>query len=151
MKNKPIEYVGYFDGSCNPNPKGELGVGAVIYYENKHKDNIEIWTYSKMYPPSKTNTNNVAEYMGLIALLDYFIDNGLTNESIIIRGDSKMAVNQMKGNYKINKGLYRMKGLEAKEKVGLFTNLRIYWCPREGNKRADYLSNPSQKEFYEKK
>lgn len=139
------EYIAYFDGSCSVNPNGEMGAGAFVRLHNNEE---ELFTYSVMYGAKKGNTNNVAEYLGLIALLDWFIEQGLTNESIIIRGDSDMVVQQMNDSWRIKNGAYKIKALEAKQKVSLFTNLRIYWVPREGNKRADYLSNPSQKKLF---
>lgn len=135
-----IVYNCYFDGSCGPtNPNGEIGVGAVIYAP------LEIWNYSKMYPAKKGNTNNMAEYMAFIAVLDYFIKNWKTKENIVVWGDSQIVVNQMRGAYKIRSGAYVNLALEAKEKIKMFSNLNVMWCPREQNKRADYLSNPSQK------
>ena len=49
-------------------------------------------------------TNNVAEYNGLIAALQWAVDNNVT--AITVKGDSLLIVEQMRGNYKVkNEGL----------------------------------------------
>jgi len=82
----------------------------------------------------------VGEYYGLYKALQYLIDNGLNDNSIIVEGDSKMVINQMTGKWKVKKGYY--KDL-AKKVIALkpkFKSIRYYWIPREENEWADGLS-----------
>ena len=49
-------------------------------------------------------TNNIAEYHGLIAALQWAVDHDVTE--IAIKGDSLLIIEQMRGNYKVkNEGL----------------------------------------------
>ena len=62
-KTKMIK--GYFDGACEPiNPYGNMGIGAILL-----KDNETIFSHSEFVPASKSNSNNVAEYMALEKIL----------------------------------------------------------------------------------
>src|SRR5208282_2857703 len=48
------------------------------------------------------NTNNVAEYYGLIAALDYAQTHGI--RALRIESDSELLVKQMRGQYKVKSG-----------------------------------------------
>lgn len=148
-KKKPIipkfaqnqfgEYVCYFDGSCEPdNPGGNMGVGAVIL-----KEDNPIFEKSDYIPAKYENSNNVAEYMAFIHILDYLIDNDLCKSRIVVYGDSMLVVQQMNGNWWIKEGRYVQWAQKAKAKLAGFTNISIYWIPREDNQIADDLSKKS--------
>ena len=84
-------------------------------------------------------TNNVAEYHGLIAALEYMIAEG--HRDVEICSDSELLVRQMRGEYKVkNEGL---KPLYAKARllsirIPRFT---IRHVRRTENTEADRLSN----------
>ena len=125
-----------FDGACGPvNPGGEMGAGVVVYENGKI-----IYERSKTYRAHEYNTNNVAEYLALTILLDFFIDRGLTNEKIKIMGDSMLVVKQMNGKWRIKSGYYYTQAIIARDKFLQFTNTTIEWIPREQNGVADELS-----------
>lgn len=128
----------YFDGSCLVNPHGQIGYGYHINY-----DGIEISSGYGGERAKTGNSNNVAEYRGLILILQELLT--LKNESITIFGDSRFIINQMERGAKIGNGFYRPDGLIAKElekKVKAKNNIIKYkWIPRELNERADELSN----------
>ena len=135
-----MKYECYFDGACEPiNPGGTIGVG--VYIKGELPD--QIFKYSKTIPASTGNTNNVAEYLGIIKIFELMSKK--TDCEIIIRGDSKMVINQMKGEWKIKKGLYYEYALKAQklfEELSKKNKITLIWIPREQNELADELSKP---------
>ena len=80
-------YAAYFDGACEPrNPNGNLGIGSFVL----DKERKMVFRHSKYISnrDMQINSNNVAEYMALISVLEYFIENNLQDEKIIVCGDS---------------------------------------------------------------
>jgi ribonuclease HI len=135
-----IRFKAYFDGACSPtNPGGTAAFGAYVI-EGKER----IWQCSEVYKPpvgrEKETTNNIAEYLGVISVLDFFINSDLIHERILVLGDSNMVIEQSFGKWKIKKGLYKPFALVAKEKLQSFKNIEGKWIPREENWRADALS-----------
>ena len=138
----------YFDGCCEPtNPGGTAAFGAVIF-----KDGERIWDCSRIFRPipgrEKETSNNVAEYSGFIAILEYLIEHGLQRESILIRGDSNLVIQQMFGTrygdyvkkWRIKAGLYVPVAHKAGKLLGQFPRTKGQWIPREENSIADELS-----------
>src|SRR5215471_982078 len=133
-------YTAYFDGSCGPmNPGGTAAYGVVIMREGQ-----PIWVCSKLFHPEKgkerETSNNLAEYCGLIAILEHLIDLGAQQEPIMVYGDSELVIYQMFGHKKIKSGIYVPYALKAKKLCQLFSNLSGQWIPREQNTVADALS-----------
>jgi ribonuclease HI len=83
-------------------------------------------------------TNNEAEYMALIRLLEEVRARGLTG--VEIRGDSKLVVCQVCREWKINLPHLRELASRAWELMAGM-NARIVWVPRHENTLADALSN----------
>ena len=125
------EHILKFDGASRGNP-GLSGCGFVIYDNN----NKSIYKGSKFLD---INTNNYAEYMGLILGLETAIDNNIDN--IIIKGDSLLVINQMNNKYNVNSSnlinLYK----KSKELEVNFKKITYVWIKRELNKDADELAN----------
>jgi probable phosphoglycerate mutase len=121
------------------NPGGTASYGAVIFDGGKR-----IWECSRVFHPVKgrerETSNNVAEYAGFLALLDYFIEQKLTDEHIVIHGDSNLVIEQCFGRWKIRAGFYVPLAREAKLKAARFSRLRGRWIPRAQNGIADELS-----------
>lgn len=125
-----------FDGSCEPiNPGGRMGFGAIIFDGNR-----TMFEGSGSVPASPSNSNNVAEYMALELALQWLIDNRMTEEKIIIRGDSMLVINQMSGAWRANGGLYFRKYLNCKKLLANFSFLKFEWISRVENEQADNLS-----------
>lgn len=150
LMTNPV-YKAYFDGSCGPrNPGGTAAYGAVIF---RHKERI--WEHSEVYrpPPGKERqtSNNLAEYLGLIAILEHFIHIEAQHEPIVIHGDSKLVINQMAGRWKIKDGIYVPFAKQAQVLRDGFSHIRWQWIPRGQNTIADGLSKahlPSEKKQY---
>jgi ribonuclease HI len=96
------EFVAYFDGTREPlNPGGNMGIAAVLY-----RGRERVWSFSDIREASPLNTNSVAQYLGLLAVIDRQIATGLAAASIEFRSDSKLVINQMFGSWGIHDGLY---------------------------------------------
>lgn len=141
----PAYVNGFFDGCCEPvNPGGTAAFGAVIY------DGLnKIWEQSQVFVPmkgrEKETSNNVAEYLGFIAILCALKGMEFQDRRIAIYGDSKLVLCQMfkevyGKKWKIRKGLYVPYARSAQKLVKEFTNIQGRWIPREKNTIADELS-----------
>ena len=84
-------------------------------------------------------TNNVAEYYGLIAAMDYAQSHGI--RAIRIESDSELLVKQMRGLYKV-KSVDLQPLFERAKKMSLgFDSFHIDHVYREQNREADALAN----------
>lgn len=140
------KYILYFDGASKGNP-GPSGCGAVLYEQEYGGNNLptkkEIWSDALWV--GEKETNNVAEYNGLILGLKEIVNRGI--KEVDVFGDSMLVINQMKGTNKVNANtlipLYK-KAVELQKKIGEVYYQHVY---RENNKRADELSNIPIKEM----
>jgi probable phosphoglycerate mutase len=84
-------------------------------------------------------TNNVAEYVALVAGLEAAFDRD-ENAEIIVRMDSKLVIEQMSGRWKIKHPDMIQLGKQVQDLVRGKT-VSWQWIPREQNFRADALAN----------
>ena len=84
-------------------------------------------------------TNNVAEYYGLIAALDYAESHSV--KAIRIESDSELLVKQMRGQYKVKSEDLRPLFERALKMSKTFESFRIEHVYREQNREADALAN----------
>ena len=126
-----LEYLLRFDGCSKGNP-GLAACGAVLY-----QNDIEIWSGSKFL--GYNETNNYAEYMGLIIGLQKAVE--LNIKELAVEGDSLIVIKQMNGQYKVKSSniseLHKI-AMNLKKKITIITFNHVY---RENNKRADELCN----------
>jgi ribonuclease HI len=132
-----IEYKLQFDG-CSKNNPGLAGAGAVIY-----KNGIEIWADHLFV--GTNNTNNYAEYSGLIFGLEKAIE--LNIKALHIEGDSLLVINQMTGKYKCNSPNLIEIHKKTKELIPNFHDIMFVHIFRNKNVRADELSNNAVIEY----
>lgn len=130
MAKRKTTYIAYFDGAARNNP-GPAGAGCIIVDET----GSPVWKRAVSLGHA---TNNEAEYNALILLLEKLEKEGLSN--VLVRGDSKLVVEQASGRWQVNKpGLIplaeRAKSLVSK------TGASLEWIPREKNAAADEMSN----------
>jgi ribonuclease HI len=85
------------------------------------------------------NTNNVAEYFGLIAALDYAQTHGI--RALRVESDSELLVKQMRGQYKVKSPDLRPLHERATKMSQAFDSFRIDHVYREQNRDADQLVN----------
>ena len=121
----------YTDGRAEPNPG--LGTYGYVVYENGKR------THAEHGVAGHGVTNNYAEYFCLIKALEHLAAR--REDEVTVFSDSKLLVNQMKGEWRFKRGAYSDKYLRAKELVGGFSKLKFEWVPRERNSEADELTN----------
>jgi ribonuclease HI len=121
----------YFDGGARGNP-GPAGYGVHIVDD-------EGAVVAEIAEGIGVATNNVAEYKGLLAALQWAADHGVT--ALHVRGDSLLLVQQMLGHYRVKHEnllpLYR----QARHLCAKIGRVTFEHIPRERNKDADRLSN----------
>ncbi len=124
-------YTANVDGAARGNP-GPAAYGVVI----RKPDGAVLESLGKRLG---NQTNNVAEYHGLIAALDYAEAHGIRR--LRIRSDSLLLVQQMKGAYKVkNPGLKPLHERASRMSRAL-EFFAIEHVPRERNAEADALAN----------
>ena len=126
------------DGGSRGNP-GTAGSGAVVIEAETGQVIREIARYVGVA------TNNVAEYIALIAGLQAAIDID-PNAEISVRMDSKLVIEQMSGSWKIKHPDMIALGAQVQELVRGRT-VSWQWIPREKNFRADALANKAMDEL----
>jgi len=103
-----------------------------------------VWECSRLFVPvrgrEKETSNNVAEYSGFLAILEYLRSQNLHRESIVIFGDSNLVIQQMFGRWKMHGGHYIPIAQKAKELLKQFPRTQGEWIPRDENDIADELS-----------
>jgi len=121
----------FFDGGSRGNP-GPAGYG--VYIEDETGTVL-----AELAEGIGVATNNVAEYRGLLAALQWAADHDV--KELHVKGDSLLLVQQMLGNYRVkNEGLlplYR----EARQLCTRIGHVTFEHVPRERNRDADRLSN----------
>ncbi|WP_112232424.1 bifunctional RNase H/acid phosphatase [Lentzea atacamensis] len=120
------------DGGSRGNP-GPAGYGAVV------RDKLSGETLAERKGFIGVATNNVAEYQGLIAGLRAAQELGA--ETVDVRMDSKLVVEQMSGRWKIKHPSMQPLALEAQQLARTFGRITYEWIPRERNRQADRLAN----------
>jgi ribonuclease HI len=64
--------------------------------------NEEGYTIHREYGlAARNSTNNVAEYTGLIKALDWLVENHYQNQTIVIMGDSRLVIYQIKKEFQV--------------------------------------------------
>ena len=119
------------DGGARGNP-GPAGWGAVV-----HNEAGEVIAELRGALPHATN--NVAEYSGLLAALDWCAGHGGT--AVHIKSDSLLLVQQMRGVYKVkHEGLKPLHG-RARLLAHRIGRVTFEHVRREMNQDADRLAN----------
>ncbi len=123
--------VAYIDGGARGNP-GPAGFGVRI----EQPDGTPIEEFSESIG---TATNNVAEYRGLLAALEWAKARG--QHDLHVRSDSLLLVQQMLGNYKVkNAGLQPLHA-QARRLAAEIGNVTFEHVGRARNAHADRLAN----------
>jgi probable phosphoglycerate mutase len=124
-------FTAHCDGGSRGNP-GPSGYGAVI----EDPGGRAAAHLSKFLG---VQTNNYAEYSGLLAVLQWAIENGVKRLRVV--SDSELMVKQMKGQYKVGSPVLRPLWEEAKRRAVKLDRFEIRHTLRGGNKEADRLAN----------
>jgi ribonuclease HI len=130
-KQPAAAYRANIDGGARGNP-GPAAYGVVI--RDPHGAVI-----ARLKKYIGRATNNVAEYYGLIAALDYAQAHGI--RALCVEGDSELLVKQMRGQYKVKSPELRPLFERARKMAQGFQSFRIDHVYRERNAEADALVN----------
>jgi probable phosphoglycerate mutase len=84
-------------------------------------------------------TNNYAEYAGLLAVLKWAVQNGVRCLRVV--SDSELMVKQMKGTYRVASPGLRPLWEEARQLARKLDGFQMAHTLRAGNKEADRLAN----------
>jgi ribonuclease HI len=124
-------HIANIDGASRGNP-GPAAYAVVI----RDADGKLVLELAKKFG---RDTNNVAEYYGLLAALDFATTHGI--QALRIRSDSELLVRQMQGRYKVKsedlKPLHERASILSRQlKYFVIEHVR-----REQNRDADALAN----------
>ncbi|HEY2857919.1 MAG TPA: ribonuclease HI family protein [Terracidiphilus sp.] len=119
------------DGGSRGNP-GPSGYGAVITDSRGQ-------VVARLSDFLGIQTNNFAEYSGLLSVLKWAIQNG--HRRLHVVSDSELMVKQMKGLYKVASPGLRPLWEEAKALARKLDKFEMTHTLRGGNKEADRLAN----------
>jgi ribonuclease HI len=131
-ENPPQHYlIAHSDGGARGNP-GPAGYGVVIEDQSGRK-------VAALSEYLGHQTNNFAEYQGLIAALEYAIKHG--HKALKLISDSELLVRQIKGIYKVKNATLQDLHGRAKELIAQLDWFSIGHALREHNQEADRLAN----------
>ena len=120
----------YIDGGSRGNP-GPAGYGVQIV-------DGEGQVLAELHQALGTATNNVAEYRGLLAALEWGFDRGL--RALHIRSDSELLVRQLKGEYRVKHPGLQPLYHEARNRIAQIGKVTFEHVRREFNREADRLA-----------
>lgn len=124
-------YTANIDGGSRGNP-GPAAYAVVL----RDPNGAVILELAKQFG---RDTNNVAEYYGLLAALDYATSRGISK--LRIRSDSELLVRQMQGVYKVKSDDLKPLHERASKLSRQLTYFAIEHVRRELNSEADALAN----------
>jgi ribonuclease HI len=119
------------DGGSRGNP-GPAGYGAVV-------EDGQGRVVARLSEFLGVQTNNYAEYAGLLACLKWTLEHGYKRLKVV--SDSELMVKQMKGLYKVASPGLRPLWEEAKRLSKQLEKFEMGHTLRGGNKEADRLAN----------
>ena len=128
-----MEMIIYTDGGARGNP-GPAGAGYVFM------DDEKIIHEGKKYLGDGI-TNNWAEYEAVVLALTDAVTQGFEKKEVEIRMDSKLAVEQICGNWKIKEPTLKPQVAKVHALLTKFPAFKFVHVPREENAEADRLVN----------
>jgi ribonuclease HI len=123
--------IAYTDGGARGNP-GPAGYGVLIQDESGKK-------IAELSQYLGHQTNNFAEYQGLIAALEYALEH--SDKALKVISDSELLVRQIKGIYKVKSPTLRDLHARARQLIAQLDWFSIGHALREHNRDADRLAN----------
>jgi ribonuclease HI len=126
-----MRYIVHTDGAARGNP-GPAAIGIVVEDESGHT----------VYESSRTlgvHTNNEAEYLAIIAALQYLREIRAKAADFYL--DSELVVRQLNGQYKVKQPRLQSLHGQATMLLNAVPTHTIRHVPRAQNARADALAN----------
>jgi probable phosphoglycerate mutase len=124
-------FTAHCDGGSRGNP-GPSGYGAVV-------EDPQGRVAARLSQFLGIQTNNYAEYSGLLAVLTWAIENNARRLRVV--SDSELMVKQMKGQYKVASPVLRPLWEQARRLSAKLEKFEMRHTLRGGNKEADQLAN----------
>ncbi len=128
--------IAHVDGGARGNP-GPAGFGVVLEDTAGHR----VESLSRFLGHQ---TNNFAEYSGLLAALEYTIGHG--HAALEVISDSELMVKQINGQYKVRNPALLELYKRAKSLISQLRWFNIHHVLRGKNKDADALANRAMDE-----
>ncbi len=128
--------VTYIDGGARGNP-GPAGYGVRV--ERPDGSLVE-----EVSDAIGVATNNVAEYRGLLAALEYALAHDCRH--LTVRSDSLLLVKQMRGEYRVKHPGLQPLHQQARGLVSRIGHVRFEHVGRSLNAHADRLANQAMDE-----
>jgi ribonuclease HI len=133
-----MQFTLYADGGARGNP-GPAGSGSVVF-DQLGKRIVEVSDYIGVA------TNNVAEYeavlRGLAALAAAYPPGYFEHHEVLVRMDSKLVIEQLKGAYKVKHPNLIPRFIQVRNILARsFPHVSFEHVRREFNKDADALAN----------
>ncbi len=119
------------DGAARGNP-GPAAYGVVF----RRQDGIRLGALARAIGEA---TNNVAEYRGLLAALEFAEKKRI--RSLRVHSDSELMVRQIQGSYRVRSAVLKLYFEQAKALIQKLDRFEIRHVPREMNREADRLAN----------
>lgn len=124
-------FTAHCDGGSRGNP-GPAAYGAVI-------EDPRGQVVARISQYLGRQTNNYAEYQGLLAVLTWAAEHGARSLRVI--SDSELMVRQMSGQYKVASPALRPLWQEARRRAASLDRFEMRHTLRGGNQEADRLAN----------
>jgi ribonuclease HI len=124
-------FTAHCDGGSRGNP-GPSGYGAVVEAPDGR-------IVARLGQFLGIQTNNFAEYSGLLAVLQWAIENRAGRLRVV--SDSELMVKQMKGQYKVASPVLRPLYEQARRLAAKLEKFEMRHTLRGGNQEADRLAN----------
>lgn len=131
VSREAFAVIANIDGGARGNP-GPAAYGVVVR-NAKGEILVELGEYLG------STTNNVAEYSGLLAALDWVVKE--KHASVKVFSDSELLVRQMRGQYKVKSPDLKPLYDRAQALVRQLQHFAIEHVRRESNREADRVVN----------
>ena len=129
--------LAHIDGGARGNP-GPAGFGVHVVAADTGAPVAGLYGYLGVA------TNNIAEYAGLLALLEHALP--LAPPVLEVRSDSLLLVRQMVGAFKVKDPKLQVLHAAARRLAAGLPRVMYVHVPREMNKDADALANRAMDE-----
>lgn len=131
METLPIYYI---DGGSQGNERRDRPRSAriAIAYSESF-DRIDPGKITIYWGPVGDKTNNEAEYLALLKTLDLVSEKPAGQVEHVIRSDSKLVVNQVKGEWQVKEPRLKELNDRAKDTMQKLGSVRLEWVPRREN------------------
>lgn len=131
----PAAGSGWFTAHCDGGSRGNPGpaaYGAVI-------EDPRGQVVARLSNYLGRQTNNYAEYQGLLAVLAWAAEHGARRLRVV--SDSELMVRQMSGRYKVSSPALRPLWEDARRRAAALDAFEMRHTLRAGNREADRLAN----------